>query len=413
MTDTNLHTQNLMQYVKQRYPLRKLLTGTIKLLLIISIISCSKESEDDIITDDNSTTTGSTVSIDSTTTSSATAEGNTDAAYDEDDLLANSTFSSTVTINFGTSVTITNPLEGAGVVVTESNGDVTVTATVSEVAYEVSGTTSNGSLKIYSDKKFKLTLNGANITNNDGPAINIQSGKRAFVVLADNTTNTLVDGSSYTASGDEDMKAAFFSEGQLIFSGAGSLTVQGNYKHGICSDEYMRMISGSITVSSAKSDGIHTNDAFIGDGGSITINSSGDGLQVEEGYIVINDGTFNITTVDKGISAAWDTDTTIDPFITINGGTINVTSTAGEGIESKSILTVNNGNITVKSSDDGWNASTFIYINGGNSYVYSTSNDGIDSNGKITVTGGTTISVGAGSPEEGFDCDRNTFKITG
>lgn len=387
-----------------------MLLTAIRLLLIFSIISCSKGEED--ITTGGSTETGGTVSIDSTTTSNATAEGNTDVAYNEDDLIANSTFTSVVTINFGSAVEITNPLSAGGVTVTESNGDVIVTSTATGVEYILSGTTTNGSVKVYSDKKFKLTLNGVNITNADGPAINIQSGKRAFVVLNANTTNSLTDGATYATS-TEDMKAAFFSEGQLIFSGNGSLTVKGNYKHAICSDEYVRMIGGAITITSAKSDGIHTNDAFIADGGTINLTASGDGIQCEEGYIVINNGTFTINVADKGISASWDTDTTIDPYIVINGGTINVTSTAGEGIESKSILTINNGTLNVKTSDDGLNASTFIYINGGNIYVNSASNDGIDSNGKLTVTGGKIISIGAASPEEGFDCDQNTFKITG
>ncbi|WP_221389974.1 carbohydrate-binding domain-containing protein [Dyadobacter sp. NIV53] len=379
---------------------------------MVLLVSCSKDDDDDIIAG-GGTTTGGTVTIDSTTTSSATPEGNTDTAADEDDLLANSTFSSVVTITFGTTVTITNPLSASGVTITETNGDVIINSGVAEVEYILSGTTANGSVKVYSDKKFKLTLNGVNITNADGPAINIQSGKRAFVVLNDNTTNTLTDGSAYTASGTEDMKGTFFSEGQLIFSGNGSLSVKGNYKHAVASDDYVRIISGNITVTGAASDGIHTKDAFIADGGVINITTSGDGIQCDEGYIVINNGTFTISVADKGISASYDTDTTIDPYLTINGGTINVTSSAGEGIESKSVLTINNGTITTKTPDDGLNAGTFIYINGGNIYAYSTGNDGIDSNGKITITGGKIVAVGAASPEEGFDCDRNTFKITG
>lgn len=383
------------------------------LLSLFVFISCSKESDNVTPDDESGTGNGATVAIDSTTKSNALAEGNTGNAADADDLLANSTFTSTVTITFGSTVTITNPMSGKGVTVIESNGDVTVNSTIAEIEYLVSGTTTNGSLKIYSDKKFKLTLNGVHITNSDGPAINIQSEKRAFIVVNEGTTNSLTDGSTYTASGTEDMKGTLFSEGQLIFSGNGSLSIRGNYKHGIASDDYVRIISGTITVSAAPSDGIHTNDAFIADGGTLSITTKGDGIQCEEGYIVINNGNFTIDVADKGISAAWDTDTTIDPFITINGGTINVKSSAGEGIESKSVMTINDGNITVKSADDGLNAKTFIYINGGNHYIYSTSNDGIDSNGKITVTGGTTVSVGAGAPEEGFDCDRNTFKITG
>jgi len=63
--------------------------------------------------------------------------------------------------------------------------------------------------------------------------------------------------------------------------------------------------------------------------------------------------------------------------------------------------------------DDGLNAAKQIVINGGNIYAYSTSNDGIDSNGTLTITGGLIVSSGTTAPEEGFDCDNNTFKITG
>lgn len=393
----------------------------ITVLVMASLLSCNKT--DDSITPGGTTggTTGGTstttasasVKIDSTITSAGTAEGNQDKAVNADDVLANSTFTSIVTINFGNSITMSNPLAAGGVAITQANGDVVINSTATGVEYVLTGTTTNGSVKVYSDKKFKLTLNGVNITNADGPAINIQSGKRAFVVLADNTTNTLTDGSAYTASGTEDMKGTFFSEGQLIFSGKGSLSVKGNYKHAICSDDYVRVVSGIITVTGAVSDGIHTNEAFIADGGTLSLTTSNDGIQCEEGYIVINGGTFTINVVDKGISASYDTDTTIDPYLTINGGSITIASSGGEGIESKSVLTVNNGIITVKTKDDGLNAGTFIYINGGTIYAYSTSNDAIDSNGKLTVTGGKIIAVGSTAPEEGFDCDRNTFKITG
>lgn len=383
------------------------------LLLTAILVSCSKEEKTVTPDEDSHPISGTTFVIDSTTTSVAAAEGNTSTGANAEDLLANSVFSSTVTIAFGSTIIITNPLADKGVTITESNGDVTINATVAEVEYVLSGTTTNGSVNIYSDKKYKLTLNGVNITNSDGPAINCQSKKRAFVVINDNTTNALADGATYAANATEDRKATFFGEGQLIFSGKGSLSVKGNYKHAIASDDYIRVISGTITVPSAVSDGIHTNDAFIADGGTFNITTKGDGIQCDEGYIIINDGHFTINVADKGISAAYDTDATIDPYLIINGGSINITSTAGEGIESKSIMTINGGNITTKTPDDGLNAKKFIYINGGNIYAFSSANDGIDSNGPITVTGGRIVSVGAGAPEEGFDCDRNTFKITG
>ncbi len=406
-----------MNITTQRSFLSTLLLSLLYVAMIFS--SCSKT---DITgtTDENGTgstggtgSSNSSLAIEEASTVSSAKEGNTDSAYNADDLIANSSFTSQVLIAFsGTAATVINPLTAGGVSVTTSSGDVTITSTAKNVEYVVSGTTSSGSVKIYSDNKFKLTLNGATITNNDGPAINIQSKKRVFIEVADNTTNTLADGSTYITS-TEDMKGTIFSEGQLIFTGNGTLNVKGNYKHGIASDDYIRVQSGTINITGAVTDGIHTNDAFIADGGTINITATSDGIECEEGYIVVNNGNFTIKAGDDGIAASYTTDKTIDPYITINGGTFNITSTAGEGIESKSILTINNGTLTIKTYDDGLNAGTAIYINGGTTYVYSSNNDGIDSNGIMTITGGITVSAGAGSPEEGFDCDNNTFKITG
>lgn len=163
------------------------------------------------------------------------------------------------------------------------------------------------------------------------------------------------------------------------------------------------------------SDGIHTNDAFIADGGSITMtNVKSDGIEAEEGFIVINNGIFNITCDDDGIAASYEEgDAAIDPYVVINGGTFNIKTTEGEGIESKSSLTINKGKLTINTKDDALNAGKSIVINGGDIYCVSTGNDAIDSNGTITVTGGTVVAIGANSPEGSFDCDGNTFKITG
>jgi hypothetical protein len=374
---------------------------------LVLTTGCSKND-----TTDTTTTTGSSSSIDSTFTTGI-AEGSTETAVDADDLVENSTFSNTVTIDFGTSVTVTNPLDGNGVTVATSGSDVTITATTSKVEYVISGTTTDGSVKIYSDNKYKVTLNGASITNSDGPALNLQSKKRAFIVLAAGTTSTLVDGASYATS-TEDQKGTLFAEGQVIFSGTGTLNLTGKYKHAICSDQYVRIREGNITVTSAVGDGIHTNDAFIADGGTVKITSSDDGIQCEEGYIVVNDGTFVINTAGKGIGATYDDgDTSITPYVTINGGNITITTTEGEGIESKSVLTINNGYVSTNTVDDGINGGTAIYINGGHIYSISSGNDAMDSNGTFTITGGIVVAAGSGSPEAGIDVDARTLKITG
>ena len=106
-----------------------------------------------------------------------------------------------------------------GITATVSGNDVTIVNSIAaKVAYNVSGSTSDGFLKIYSGRKQSITLNGASITNTRGAAINVQGtadapnkGKRVDLVL--NGSNSLADGSSYSLTpSTEDEKAALFSE---------------------------------------------------------------------------------------------------------------------------------------------------------------------------------------------------------
>lgn len=101
--------------------------------------------------------------------------------------------------------------------------------------------------------------------------------------------------------------------------------------------------------------------------------------------------------------------------ITIHAGeiTITTTGTGGEGIESKTNLTVNGGTLVLNTYDDALQGCQSITINGGNIFANASNNDGIDANGPITVNGGAIVSCGTNQPEEGFDCDQNPFKITG
>ncbi len=111
----------------------------------------------------------------------------------------------------------------------------------------------------------------------------------------------------------------------------------------------------------------------------------------------------------KGIKA--------DGNLTISGNAVvQVKATGGEGsegIESKSTLQIDGGQVVSYCYDDAMNASDAIIINDGTIYCYSMGNDAIDSNGTLTVTGGLTIAVGTSTPEGGIDCDQNTFSITG
>ena len=119
--------------------------------------------------------------------------------------------------------------------------------------------------------------------------------------------------------------------------------------------------------------------------------------------------------------------------ITINSGNVTVrTSTAGaEGIEGKEGVVLNGGDVDVLSPDDAINAGDCIEFNGANVIARSTGNDAVDSNPKngffspfgnneqsnepaIVIRGGTVYAWSqVGSPEEGLDCDFAALVIEG
>ncbi len=360
------------------------------LLLAVALAGCKDPTKDSVT---SGSTIGNTTISDSTYTNSGDFIEQWDAYTSGEMKVITLTWSSS-------SVSIDGSYDG--ITITTDGTDVTIVSTTKKVQYVLSGTCSDGSFKIYSDKKFVLQLDGITLNNPSGPAINIQNGKTieedggyphkaVYVLVSDGTTNTLTDGSGYSQSVtidgiDEDQKACFFSEGQLIFSGAGTLNVTGNNRHAVRSDDYIRLRNSvKMNITANGEDGINGKDYLIVDGGTHTINVS----------------------ASKGKGLKSDT-------ILIAGGSTNITCTgsSAEGIEAD-YLTINDGVIECFAKDDGINAAYSIVINGGYIYTCGKGNDGLDSNGTITINGGVVVAVGAQTPEDGIDCDQNNFTITG
>ncbi len=278
----------------------------------------------------------------------------------------------------GSDAEIINPFAFEGVTVTKIGADVVVTSTsTSEITYELTGTTTTGSLKVYSDTKFNLNMNNVSITNDDGAAINVQTGKKCTVNLMG--TSTLTDATFYTTVSGEDQKGCFFSEGQIIFTGSGSLNVTGNYKHGICSDDYIDIQGGNVNVVKAANDGIRVNDYFVMTGGTLTTAATGDGIDGDAGYIQIDGGTMNIT-----VSSADTKGIKCDSIITVNGGDITLTVPAaqGKGFKTKQTMTVNGGTITANMTGE------VAIVSNDPSYctAIKTDVDFVQTDGKITIT---------------------------
>jgi len=264
--------------------------------------------------------------------------------------------------------------------ITKDNGHVTVKSSKGKMRYRLQGTTDDGSFKIAdmniaetddNNKKFILELSGVDITNPNGPAINIQSGKTVLVNMPIGKVNTLKDGETYAQVDGESQKGTFFSEGQLVFSGPGTLNVTSLGGHGICSDDYIRLRYnvGEINITAAK-DGINTKDYFLMYGGTVRINSSGDGVGVRRGGFELYGGSVDITCVDDGIVSDY-----IQPdtaFVKIGGGKLDITTTGAKGhaVTTTGKLMVSKGTVTASTqgaASKGFNAGGDISVT--DSYV--------------------------------------------
>ena len=187
----------------------------------------------------------------------------------------------------GSSVAVTNPFESTGVTVETSNANVTVNSTRNNVPYVVSGSSSNGSLTIYSSSAFYLALSSLNLTSSSTAAINLASN--VSVTLALRGTSSLTDNANSPLNG------ALVAAGDLTVGGA-TLNVTGNGKHGIAVEGTMTVNSGTINILSTDSDGIHGSSALVWNGGTLNITAPGsDGLDFS-GAVTINAGSLTINT---------------------------------------------------------------------------------------------------------------------
>ncbi len=270
---------------------------------------------------------------------------------------------------------------------THTGGDVVITSNIDRfLELTLSGTTTDGSLLVYSLKKYGIILNGVSITNPDGAAINNQCGKSLFVTLADGTENILTDGETY-AEQTFDQKGTLFSEGQIYFNGTGSLTINGNGKNGIASDDYIVINGGTIKidVEDTGSNGIKVNDGFTINDGVLTIDVKADaarGIRCEA-RTTIAGGTTTITT-------SGDCETT-----SVEG--VEDASSAA-GIKCDSLFLMTAGTLTITSKGDGGkgiNCADSVKFCGGT--LYAETKGGNDEGKPKAVKGDKGIVVSGGS----------------
>lgn len=230
----------------------------------------------------------------------------------------------TVSVEMNGTPGISYQLQGADVVLTNNN-------TTQEVEFVLSGYSSNGSFSYNGSYKCKFHLNGLDLTSQKGAAIDIQCGKRIDLILSPGTTNMLTDAKSGT------QKACFFCRGHLEIDGSGSLSITGNTRHALATNEYLKCKKGlgTLNVLRALGDAIHAGQYFQMNGGVLNINGmEGDGIQAEA------------------------TDDSKDEFngqVFIKGGSVqmNVEGDDVKGIKSDGDLTISGGTLCIDVNGDG------------------------------------------------------------
>ena len=416
----------------------------------------------------SSTTTGElttfSVSIDQTSAEPTT----TTSEYlpDEEDALENNSFTTEVNIDMSNPIAFTEN----GVEVTVNGGHITANhSSTKNICYVLSGTTTNGSFTVVGDKKYEVKLNNVNITNPDSAALNLLSGKRAYIMLVDGTSNTLSDGTGGS------QKGALYCKGKLLFNGSGKLSVTGNTNNAIHSADYIVFRKGNnIYANSTANHGIKANDGIFINGGIINVEVSAEaakGINCESNIIVNGGRTTVITTGGgtydtedneakgaacikadsaftinagelwlkstgsggKGINVDTEANFTggnvyivteggqyksnndtsspkgikADGNINISGGAIWVRTNGynGEGIETKSAMNISGGEVASYAYDDAINSKGDMTITGGYVYAQGKNNDGLDANGNIYIKGGLIYAICSGSPEVAIDAN--------
>lgn len=353
--------------------------------------------------------------------------------------------------------TIINPYSGQGVNITAVGGTVHVvsTATITDLEYNLLGTSTTGSLTMSSILPAHLVMNNLNLTNTSGPAINITGAQSHTFTLQAGTTNSLTDGSANTKNGTLE------SDGKIIFNGTGILNIKGIKKHGVSTASGIDVQNGTIKVISAASDGFHS-EGYTMSNGAVNITATGDAIDAGDtaisisggnvaatlasadvkaiktgtSTIGISGGTFNLvltgaqsravsakgnitfdggnitanlsgaavlTTSGSGYDPSYSTAVKTDAGVIINGGTFNLslapTANGGKGISAGQNITINNGNVTVTVAGNG---ATYTNITG---VPDSYSASAITADGNLLINAGSVTTTSSGTGGKGLKAD--------
>ena len=228
-----------------------------------------------------------------------------------------------------------------------------------------------------------LTLEG------EGALLRINKAQEVVISLTEGSQNALTESQ---ASDDEEVKATIHSQVPLTLNGTGNLTLTALTKNALEVEDDLKVLGGTYTVKAANH-GFKAEGALAIEAATLTIEAGKDGLHAEHdetterANISLNPTQLSIAAIEDGVDAGNE--------LTIKGGTITV-SQSEEGLEARVIRQLG-GDVTIKSSDDGVNAST-----GSSSKTSDTSTTSKTSDANTTSnTADTSSSAGQATTDSG------------
>lgn len=351
----------------------------------------------------------------------AISESSTQFANDND-YVENVSFDGRICISFdGDKVVVDGDEEG---VVSVNGADLTIDT---DKAYELllTGSTTNGSLTVNSAKALALLLDGVELGNADGAAVNIQTKATTYVVAMDGSSNSLTDGSR--TDDNAKVKGAFFTKGKAVFSGKGNLVVNGNYKNGISTKKdlvvmpntniYVELDEAIEKGSCLKCENTDSDGGLFVYGGVINLSNptaAGKGLSAD-GNLTIYGGRVTAICTGDGLWEEDETDVSgsagvkCDSTLCIKGGELYLMSTGkgGKGINGDYVLNFDGGSVRIVTTGT---THTYQY----NGFTYDTSPKGIKCDGVINVAGGEIFvrATGTSDGSEGIEA-KQIYNQTG
>ncbi|MBR1882354.1 MAG: carbohydrate-binding domain-containing protein [Muribaculaceae bacterium] len=279
--------------------------------------------------------------------------------------------------------------------------------------------------------KGTVTIDGGNLTLTPSGAMKVINSDASYssaikaVDFVQNGGTITINASGGAGKGVSANGGITTNGGTLTITntGAGQTGTNDTYTaKGLKADGNMALNAGTITITMSgtggkgvKVNGTYTQGKSDGTGPTLKITTSGTSLGGTSGGGSGwgPGGGSSSGSSSKAIKAMG------TAYVYGGNSEINTATNGAEGLESKTAIYIEGGQHYFKCYDDCINSSGKIFFNGGVTVCYSNGNDAVDSNagttGAITIGDGVVFAyTTAGGPEEGLDCDNNSYiQLTG